>query len=63
MLVGFNLSVYRVCIAGYPLHRENGKKSLSGKTQGILNFCQNTGNLVCSSFKFPFLKVKDISIF
>ena len=29
------------------------KKSLSGKTQGILKFCQNTGNLVCSSCKFP----------
>ena len=30
--------------------------SLSGKTQGILKFCQNTGktgNLVCSSWKFP----------
>ena len=33
---------------------ENGqKKSLSGKTQGIWKFCQNTGNLVCSSCKFP----------
>ena len=32
---------------GYPLHRENresGQKySLSGKTQGIWKFCQNTG--------------------
>ena len=36
---------------GYPLHRENRengqKKSLSGETQGIWKFCQNTGNLVC----------------
>ena len=42
---------------GYLLHRENRendqKKSLSGKTQGIWKFCQNTGNLVCSSCKFP----------
>ena len=33
-------------ITGYPLHRENrlmAKTSLSGKTQGIWNFCQNTG--------------------
>ena len=33
--------------AGYPRHRENRengqKKSLSGKTQGIWKFCQNTG--------------------
>ena len=29
------------------------KKSLSGKTQGIWKFCQNTGNFVCSSCKFP----------
>ena len=33
---------------GYPLHRENREngpnKSLSGKTQGIWKFCQNTGN-------------------
>ena len=28
------------------MHRENGnKKNLSGKTQGIWKFCQNTGNL------------------
>ena len=26
---------------------------LSGKTQGIRKFCQNTGNLVCSSCQFP----------
>ena len=35
---------------GYPRHRENRengqKKSLSGKTQGIWKFCQNTGNFV-----------------
>ena len=33
-------------LTGYPLHRENrenGQKySLSGKTQGIWKFCQNT---------------------
>ena len=34
------------------------KKSLSGKTQGILKFCQNTGNLVCSCCKFPDSKGK-----
>ena len=32
--------------------------SLSGKTQGIWKFCQNTGNLVCSSCKFPDYKGK-----
>ena len=32
--------------------------SLSGKTQGIWKFCQNTGNLVCSSCKFPDSKSK-----
>ena len=40
----------RATRAGYPLHRENrenGKKnSLSGKTQGIWKFCQNTGNFI-----------------
>ena len=34
-------------LTGYPRHRENRengpKKSLSGKTQGIWKFCQNTG--------------------
>ena len=34
------------------------KKSLSGKTQGIWKFCQNTGNFVCSSCKFPDSKGK-----
>ena len=34
------------------------KKSVSGKTQGILKFCQNTGNFVCSSCKFPDSKGK-----
>ena len=33
-------------------------KSLSGKTQEILKLCQNTGNLVCSSCKFPDSKGK-----
>ena len=48
--------------SGSPLHREdweNGQKnSLSGKIQGIQTFCQNTGNLVCSSCKFPDSKGK-----
>ena len=48
---------------GYPLHRvnrENGqKKSLSGKTQGIWKFCQNTGNFVSSNCKFPDAKGKE----
>ena len=52
-------------MAGYPLHRENRVNgqgdSLSGKTQGIWNFSQNTGNLVCPSCKFP--DFKDNSIF
>ena len=34
------------------------KKILSGKTQGIWKFCQNTGNFVCSSCKFPDSKGK-----
>ena len=34
------------------------KASLSGKTQGIWKFCQNTGNFVCSSCKFPDAKGK-----
>ena len=34
------------------------KNSLSGKTQGIWKFCQNTRNLVCSSCKFPDSKGK-----
>ena len=56
---------------GYPRHRgnrENGKtKSLSGKTQGIRKFCQNTGKT--RGFFFAqvvnalILKVKDIVIF
>ena len=44
--------------AGYPLHRENREKKLSGKTQGIWKFCQNTGNWVCPSCKFPDSKGK-----
>ena len=47
---------------GYPRHRENRengqKKSLSGKTQGIWKFCQNSGNFVCSSCKLPDSKGK-----
>ena len=49
-------------LTGYPWHmenRKNGQKdSLSGKTQGILKYCQNTGNFVCSSCKFTDAKCK-----
>ena len=34
------------------------KNSMSGKTQGIWKFCQNAGNLVCSSCKFADSKGK-----
>ena len=46
-------------------NRENGnyKKSLSGKTEGIWKFCQNTGNLVGSIVNYLILKVKDILVF
>ena len=50
------------CDPGYPVHREsreNGQNnSLLGKTQGIWKSYQNTGNLVCSSCKFPDSKGK-----
>ena len=60
--------------AGYPRHREyrenreNGKKkSLSGKTQGIWKFCQNTGKtqgiLFAQVVNSLILKVYDIAIF
>ena len=57
--------------SGYPRHRENRenyqKKSLSGKTQGIWKFCQNTGKtqgiLFAQLVNFLILKVKDIAIF
>ena len=54
---------WQLCKSGCQLHREkreNGKKkkSLSGKTQGIWKFCQNTGNFFCSSCKFPDTKGK-----
>ena len=39
------------------------KKSLSGKTQGIWEFCQNTGNFVSSSCKCSDSKSKEIAIF
>ena len=56
---------------GYPRHRENRengqKKSLSGKTQGIWKFCQNTGKTQGIWFAQVvislILKVKDVSIF
>ena len=63
-----------MCVARepkYPRHRENRengkKKSLSGKTQGIWKFCQNTGKTL--GILFPQVvnslmpKVKDIAIF
>ena len=34
------------------------QKNPSGKTQGIWKFCQNTGNLICSIWKFPGSKRK-----
>ena len=51
--------------AGSPLHRKTGKvgkQSLSGKTQGIRKFCQNTGKNFLS-FKLIDSKVQDIVIF
>ena len=41
-------------LAAY-LQNQYGKQGThcTGKTHGILKFCQNTGNLVCSSCKFP----------
>ena len=61
-------------VTGYPLHRENRenrendqRKSLSGKTQGIWKFCQNTGKKQGIWFaqvvNSLILKVKDISKF
>ena len=57
--------------AGYPRHRENrenGQKYvLSGKTQGIWKFCQNTvktqGIWFAQVINSLILKVKDIAIF
>ena len=51
-----NLQIVFSISPGYPRHRENRengqKHSLSGRTQGIWKFCQNTGNFVCSTCKF-----------
>ena len=57
--------------SGYPRHRENRennkKKSLSGKTQGIWKFCQNTGKtqgILFGQVAYSLiLKVKNIAIF
>ena len=57
--------------SGYPRHRENREngqnKSLSGKTQGIWKFCQNTGKIQGIWFaqvvNSLILMVKDISVF
>ena len=43
-------------ISGYPLHRENRENGLKNPCQG--KFCQNIGNLGCSSCKFPESKGK-----
>ena len=64
----------KLVTTGYPRHRENRenghKNSLSGKTQGIWKFCQNTGNfvktqgiLLAQVVNALILKVKDITIF
>ena len=58
-------------MAGYPRHRENRengrKNSLSGKTQGVWKFCQNTGKIQGIWFAQVvislILEVKDVSIF
>ena len=60
--IAFKTMLPIILLSWYPLHRENRengqKNSLSGKTQGIWKFCQNTGNFVCSSCKFPDSKSK-----
>ena len=64
-------TLYVLQLSGYPRHRENrenGKrKSLSGKTQGIWKFCQNTGKTQGIWFaqvvNSLILTVKDISVF
>ena len=52
---------------GSPLHRENreiGQRKVPVREHREFgNFCQNTENFVCSSFKFPASKDKDIAIF
>ena len=57
-----------LCYPRSPLHRENGKKkSLSGKTQEILKFCQNTGItkeiLYAPDGNSLIQKIKDIATF
>ena len=65
---------FHVLPSGYPRHRENTenrengkKKSLSGKTQGIGEFCKNTGKTqgiwFAQGVNSLILKVKNISGF
>ena len=64
------LTKFELKMAGYPRHRENRengpKNSLSGKTQGIWKFCQNTGKtlgiVLAEVVNVLILKVKDIAI-
>ena len=44
-------------LTGYPRHREN-KKIPCQENIGNLEICQKTGNLFCSSRKFPYSKDK-----
>ena len=68
--MGLNTGVHKPP-TGYPRHREYREndqiKSLSGKTQGIWKFCQNTGKTQAVLFgqvvNSLILKVKDIAIF
>ena len=52
---------------GSALHREIResvhKNALSGKTQGIWKFCQNTGNLFAQVVSSLFRKIQDIVVF
>ena len=66
MVLRVFLSVVNIRVPTAQGKRENGERHpLSGETQGIWKFCQNTGksqgNVVCLSCKFP--NSEDISIF
>ena len=58
LTAGLHVSLRRVPTAQGKQGKWQKKDSLSGKTQGILKFCQNTGNLVGSGCKFPDSKGK-----
>ena len=51
---------YQMLFSLTPQGKWPKKKYLEGKIQGIFKCCQNTGNFVCFSFKFPDYKIKDI---